>query len=72
MTPEQIATNKYLIEQVTPLEKQPRIKLVCPKCKHHPYPNKCESFIETESWEMPWIKYRVYICPYCGADCEER
>lgn len=31
----------------------------------------CKRYIETESWEMPWIKYEVCICPKCGNDMEE-
>ena len=31
----------------------------------------CKRYIETESWEMPWIKYEICVCPKCGNDMEE-
>ena len=44
----------------------------CPNCRCRRKLKNLKSYIETESWEMPWIRYAVYICPKCGTDMEEQ
>lgn len=46
-------------------------KVKCPKCRCTRMVKNCERYVETESWEMPWIKYEVCICQKCGHDMEE-
>ena len=43
----------------------------CPECGCVRKIKNCKRHTETESWEMPWIKYEVCICPKCGSDMEE-
>ena len=44
------------------------LKGSCQDCNWKGTLDKCDSYIEQESWEMPWIEYRVYICPKCNGE----
>jgi hypothetical protein len=42
---------------------------VCPQCDYKSYNlDNFDQETETESWEMPWIVYTVFICRKCGSD----
>jgi len=46
-------------------------RVKCVNCRCVRKVKNCKRYIETESWEMPWIKYEVCVCPKCGSDMEE-
>lgn len=59
------------VERTTARDRWLTSKVKCPKCRCTRMVKNCERYVETESWEMPWIEYEVCICPKCGSDMED-